>query len=169
MKERTAKNCIRVLEAGAVLLTALVCLKSVWVSLDIDESYGAAMAWRLAGILIHTALGLALYGELRRDCPKPVRLLLLFLHLNFYPKFIVSPEFELMHYWFCLGIFLLLHAYFGGGRPGRLLALGAGVCLTGSMTCYPTMILTYPVYLLGIWAVETDFLKILIPEDKKGL
>lgn len=105
------------------MLTAPACLKSVWVSLDIDESYGAAMAWRLAGILIHTALGLALYGELRRDCPK----------------------------------------------PGRLLALGAGACLTGSMTCCPTMILTYPVYLLGIWALETDFLKILIPEDKKGL
>ncbi len=201
MKMRRAKNCIGALKAGVILLTVLACLKSVWVSLDIDESYWVAMAWRLArgdrplmemwephqfsaylaalfvkfflllfdgteylviylrlaGILIHTLLGLALYRALKGDCPEPVRFLLLFLHLNFYPKFIVSPEFELMLDWFCLGIFLLLHRYYQGGG-NHFLALGAGACLTGMVSCYPTMILVYPVYLLGICALERTLL-----------
>lgn len=111
---------------------------------------------RIIGALIHTGLGLALYGQLRKNYDKAICFFILLIHLNFLPKWLQLPEFELMHYWFLLTVFLLLYRYFtfSGGKSQWLLLFGAGVCLVGSMLCYPTMILLYPFYFAGICVLE---------------
>lgn len=179
-------------------LTALAFVKAIWISLDIDESYAIASAYRMVrgdrlirdmwephqlsaflpalfaapyirirgnteylviylrmvGILIHTGMGVFLYRELRKGTDRRFAFCMLLLHLNYLPKWVQMPEFELMHYWCLLGIFLVLHAYFTGKEPRAALLFVGGCLLTGSLFCYPTMILLYPFYLLAICLLE---------------
>lgn len=179
-------------------LTALAFVKAIWISLDIDESYAIASAYRMVrgdrlirdmwephqlsaflpalcaapyirlrgnteylviylrtvGILIHTGMGIFLYRQVRKSTDRRFALCMLLLHLNYLPKWVQMPEFELMHYWCLLGIFLVLHAYFTGKEPRAALLFVGGCLLTGSLFCYPTMILLYPFYLLAICLLE---------------
>lgn len=185
---------------GAVLigLTFLAFVKGVWISLDIDESYAVACAYRMArgdrlirdmwephqlsaflaaifaapyirirgntdylviwlrviGALIHTGMGVLLYGQLKKETSRFFAFCIMILHLNFLPKWVQMPEFELMHYWCLLGIFLILHAYFSNGKSRMILPFFGGCLLVVSMLCYPTMILLYPFYILAICMLE---------------
>lgn len=109
---------------------------------------------RVIGILIHTGIGIWFYKTIKRDVPQKISFLILFLHLNFLPKWVQMPEFELMHYWFVLAIFLLLYGYFGQEKRGFLRPALAGVCVVGSMMSYPTMIILYPFLVIGICVLE---------------
>lgn len=193
-----------VINMAAVILTGLTFLafvRAIWISLDIDESYAVACAYRmargdrlirdmwephqlsaflpallaapyiqirgntdylviylrLAGILIHMGMGVFLYRQIRRSTDRRFAFCMLLLHLNYLPKWVQMPEFELMHYWCLLGIFLVLHAYFTGERPRMALPFIGGCLLTGSMFCYPTMILLYPFYILAICLLERQY------------
>ncbi len=197
----TSKRWIRIGWAALAALTVLSFVKSLFISLDIDESYMAALSWRLVSgdrlfvdlwephqlsawlgavflklwymltgsvdysilflrfvsVLIHTGLGVILYRQLRKELAAPACMLILFLHLNFLPKWVQSTEFELMHYWFLLGVFLFLNQYFTSDRYRLWLTAGGGLCLVGSMTVYPTMIILYPFYAAGIYVLEGQF------------
>lgn len=109
---------------------------------------------RIVGILIHAGFGLILYKRLSKTLDQASAFGLAALHLNFLPKWVQMPEFELMHYWCLLGLFLVFQAYFTDGRDRRLLPFLGGGILTGSMLCYPTMILLYPFYIAGIYVSE---------------
>lgn len=109
---------------------------------------------RIAGALIHTGLGIWLYRKIKSGFGQKTGFLILMLHLNFLPKWVQSPEFELMHYWFLTAAFLLLYSYFTSSKGGGHYPVLAGICLVGSMMSYPTMILLYPVYLAGICVLE---------------
>jgi len=108
---------------------------------------------RIIGMLLHLGMGIWLYHAVQKDFGKRNTLLVLLLHLNFFPKWLQTPEFELMHYWFMLAIFILLYGYYKNeGKAWRPFV--AGACLVGMMMCYPTMILLYPFYLLGMYRIE---------------
>lgn len=109
---------------------------------------------RVVGMLIHAAFGVWLYRSYKGKFHGSIVFLVVFLHLNFFPKWVQMPEFELMHYWFLLAIFLLLHSYFTSGKKDLWKPFLAGVCLVGSMMSYPTMILLYPIYLIGLCILE---------------
>lgn len=109
---------------------------------------------RVIGNLIHTGIGIWFYKTIKRDVPQKISFLILFLHLNFLPKWVQMPEFELMHYWFVLAIFLLLYGYFGQEKRGFLRPALAGVCVVGSMMSYPTMIILYPFLVIGLCVLE---------------
>ena len=184
--------CIAVL----IVLTCIGFWKSIFISLDIDESYAVAQAYRLAngdkllvdmwephqfsaylaaifvklyitifgrveylviflrivGILIHLCLGGLLFDGLKRvQVNERLAVLVTFLHLNFLPKWVQMPEFELMHYWGMELIAICMLFYFSGKKKGIYPVL-AGISLVGCMLCYPTMLLLYPAYVLG-WIV----------------
>lgn len=189
-----------IVKAVIVGLSLLAFGKSIFISLDIDESYAVAAGYRLmqgdrllsemwephqfsafltalftapyvwirgdtqyliiylriVGVMIHTALGIALYGQVKKSFDKTTAFCILALHLNFLPKWLQMPEFELMHYWSLLGTALLLWAYFSGKRRRSLLFFG-GIVLAVSAMCYPTMVLLYPFYLVGICALERRY------------
>ncbi len=109
---------------------------------------------RIVTAPIHIGLGLIFYFQLRKSHNHVFCTFLLFLHLNFLPKWVQSTEFELMHYWFLLGIFLFLNQYFSMKKGNPLLAAGAGLRLLGSMMSYPSMLLLYPFYAAGIFVLE---------------
>lgn len=180
-----------------LVLSVLAAIKTVFVSLDIDESYALAVGYRLAagerlfldlweshqlggvflapflwlyrmiagttdyiviyarviGTLIHILTGIYLYETAVKTgkMKKTFSLLLFFLHLNFLPKWVQCPEFELQQYWFVLLIFLCFYrCYKGEGIKWGYLVL-SGVLLTAQMFSYPTLILLYPLYLPGIF------------------
>lgn len=197
ISEETAARAQKGICLFLLVLSVLAMLKTIWISLDIDESYALAVGYRLAtgeklfldlweshqlggivlapfvalflkiagtttylviyarviGTLIHVAIGVFLYrtavqkGELSRTFSQ----LLFFLHINFLPKWVQCPEFELQQYWFALLAFLFLYRYYRGGRKKKRYLLLAGVMLVGQMLSYPTLILVYPVYVLGIF------------------
>ena len=177
--------------------TAVGMVKSIFVSLDIDESYAVAQAYRLAmgdrlfkdmwephqlsavllegfirlylllfhrvdylvialrvlGILGHVLLGGLLCLTLKKIKTKRwLNMTLFFLHVNYLPKWVQMPEFELMHYWgICLiGIFMVV--YFEIRIQKWWIAFATGLFLILCMLCYPTMLLLYPGYLLG-WVI----------------
>lgn len=195
-KIRMKKQKFNLVCAILFVLSALAAVKTIWISLDIDESYALAVAYRLAtgeklfldlweshqlggivlapflwlylkitgtttylvvfarvvGTLIHVLAGVFLYqtavkvGKIKESFSA----VLFFLHLNFLPKWVQCPEFELQQYWFVLLIFLCFYRFYQGeGKKKGYLAV-SGVLLVGQMFSYPSLILLYPVYLAGI-------------------
>ncbi len=112
---------------------------------------------RIAGALIHLGLGVLLYRRLWGSAGKFPAYMIMVLHLNFLPKWIQMPEFELIHYWCLLGIFLVLHAYYTGGGKGRILPAVGGCLYVCSILCYPTMFLLYPFYILAMCMLERQY------------
>ena len=136
-------------------LTALLTAPYIWIRGNTDY---LVVYLRIAGVLIHTGLGLALYRQLKKNLTHFFAFGIMILHLNFLPKWVQMPEFELMHYWCLLGIFLVLYRYFINEKPPRMLFPFAGGCLlVCSMLCYPTMILLYPFYILAIYVLEKQY------------
>lgn len=198
MRSRKHDAVIRGLEAVLIGLTFLSLARAIWISLDIDESYAVASAYRMVrgdrlirdmwephqlsaflaalfaapyiwirgntdylviylriiGVLIHVGLGVLLWRQLEKRINRFHAFCIVLLHLNYLPKWVQSPEFELMHYWCLLGIFLALHAFFAGGKRLMRLPFFAGCLLSGSMLCYPTMLLLYPFYIAAICVLE---------------
>lgn len=188
------------------LLSLLACIKTVWISLDIDECYALAVAYRLAngeklfldlweshqlggiflapfvwiylrlagtteymviytrliGTLIHIFAGVFLYRTAYRagGMPRSFSLLLFFLHLNFLPKWVQCPEFELQQYWFILLTFLCLYRYYKGNCLKKRYLVFSGMMLLGQMLSYVSLIFLYPVYAAGICLSDREcFLK----------
>ena len=198
MQNKGRDIAVKGIQIVLIGLTFLAFVKGIWISLDIDESYAVACAYRMVrgdrlirdmwephqlsaflaalfaapyirirgntdylviylrivGVLIHTGMGAVLYRQLRKNTDRFFAFCIMILHLNFLPKWVQTPEFELMHYWCLLGIFLALYTYFMGEKPGWFLPFLAGCLLTGSILCYPTMILLYPFYIFAICLLE---------------
>lgn len=190
-----------------ILLSVAACLKTIWISLDIDESYAIAVGYRLTkgdllfrdlweshqlsgvylapfiwlflqitgsttyvviftrilGTVFHLLIGVFLYRTIRSIIPSWAAWMLFFLHMNFLPKWVQTPEFELIQYWFILLQFLCLIRAFqmmecdGWSdryskvirRHNGLIAV-AGFLVTAQMMLYPTLFMLYPVYVIGI-------------------
>ena len=203
MSERTKQRGGLVILVMLSVITLIGFVKSIFVSLDIDESYAIAQAYRLAtgdhmladmwephqfsavpivwfiklylilfrsvdhlvivlrifGVLLHTGVGLLLLRTLRKiNVSQVPAYAVFFIHLNFLPKWVQMPEFELIHYWMILLIAICMMEYFLLERKKWILPFAAGVCLVVAMLCYPTMILLYPGYLIG-WIVMERKLK----------
>lgn len=192
--------------AWAVLLgTLLAAVKSIFISLDIDECYALAVSYRLAtgerffmdlweshqlgsfflapffkmflcftgstdyvvifcrilGTIGHALIGFYFYTTIRKRVSGFVGVLLFALHMNFLPKWLTLPEFELQQYWFILLAFAFMYRFFDGlhadevRKRGYLMA--AGVMLVFQMFSYPTLILLYPLYVIGIIVLEHQY------------
>ena len=145
--------------AWAVLLgTLLAAVKSIFISLDIDECYALAVGYRLAtgerffmdlweshqlgsfflapffkmflcltgstdyvvifcrilGTIGHALIGFYFYTTIRKRVSGFVGVLLFALHMNFLPKWLTLPEFELQQYWFILLAFAFMYRFFDG-------------------------------------------------------
>ena len=208
-KKRTTSNQYNYIEkmlAWAVLLgTLLAAIKSIFISLDIDECYALAVGYRLAtgerffmdlweshqlgsfflapffkmflcltgstdyvvifcrilGTIGHALIGFYFYTTIRKRVSGFVGVLLFALHMNFLPKWLTLPEFELQQYWFILLAFAFMYRFFDGlhadevRKRGYLMA--AGVMLVFQMFSYPTLILLYPLYVIGIIVLEHQY------------
>lgn len=134
-------------------LGGIVLAPFVWLYLKIAGTTTYLVAYaRMIGALLHLAVGVFLYRTAVKKgmLSKTFSLLLFFLHFMFLPKWVQCPEFELQQYWFALLGFLCFYRYYQGGRRGRALLFLAGVLLLLQVFSYPTLLLLYPVYLLGI-------------------
>ena len=201
MKSANSKEKLffRILIFILTIVSLAAMAKTLFVSIDIDESYAIAQSYRLAqgdrllrdmwephqfsaylsaifiklylilfhstdglviflrltGSMIHVLLGVALYFAFRRFASARTSLLLCFLHLNFLPKWIQTPEFELMQYWLTAVVFLTFLQFYLGSRRRVWLAV-SGVCMLLQLFNYPTMILLYPFYIAGIVSLESS-------------
>ena len=173
------------------LLTLIGIVKGLFVSLDVDESYSVAMAYRLVtgdklvldmwephqfsaflpalflypfykltgsadysvlylrfvGVFIHFLVGIPLFFSSKKRISLKPAFLLFIVHLNFLPKWISSPEFELMHYWCMVLIFIILLEC--DEKSHFMLYFLAGILYAVSGLSYPTMVLIFPVYIAG--------------------
>ncbi len=201
-----------------LLLSVAAIIKTCLVSLDIDESYAIAQAYRMAvgdrmfadmwephqmsafgaaifikpflwvmqgsttgiviylrviGTVLHLLVGWWLYRVAAKRTSPDVAFIAAMLHLNFLPKWIQVPEFELMQYWFVLGLFLTMLSWSETAndentirylpkwvRRADFWALLSGVLLFATMMTYPTMILLYPVYAVAFFGVQKGSINI---------
>ena len=174
------------------LLTVLGIIKALFVSIDVDESYAVAQAYRLVtgdkllfdmwephqfsaflpafflypfikitggsahcviylrivGTIIHFAIGAFLYAIASKQINSKAAFIIFIIHMNFLSKWICLPEFELMHYWAMILIFLLFAFAKENGKV--ILYLLAGISFGASVLCYPTMVPVFFVFLISL-------------------
>ncbi len=116
---------------------------------------GIIIYLRVIGTLIHLLLALWLYCVSRRQFSFMVSLMITLLHINFLPKWVSTPEFELMHYWAVCILFLGLHCWNRERTKTRYLIL-ASVALWVAIMSYPTMLILYPAYAAAILYLAKD-------------
>ena len=166
----------------AGLLTVLGIIKALFVSIDVDESYAIAQAYRLVtgdkilfdmwephqfsaflpafflypfvkltggtggcviylrviGTLIHLLIGAFLFFVAKKEINAKAAYAIFIVHMNFLAKWICIPEFELMHYWSMLLVFLLF--YMGEKNYRAVYYFLAGIAFGMGVLCYPTVI-----------------------------
>ena len=105
---------------------------------------------RVIGTVIHIGLGAWLYKVSTKLVGKTESLFLALLHVNFLAKWLQIPEFELMNYWYLLIVFLCLLIYYRISGKNIYLVI-SGICMMLQLCNYPTMIILYPFYMLGIF------------------
>ncbi|SDJ34972.1 hypothetical protein SAMN04487760_105148 [Lachnospiraceae bacterium G41] len=190
--KKTLTNIVKIAYIVLALLTLIGIVKALFVSIDVDESYAVAQAYRLvtgdklmydmwephqfsaflpaiflypfvkifkstdycviylrmAGLLIHLALGVFLFFVSKRKTNSLVAAFAFLLHMNFLPKWVAMPEFEVMHYWSMLAVFLLLLSAEEGKKI--ILYLLAGLFFGVSVLCYPSMIPIFFVFVIAM-------------------
>jgi len=190
--KKTLTYTIRIAYIVLGLLTLIGIAKALFVSIDVDESYAVAQAYRLvtgdklmydmwephqfsaflpalflypfvkitggtdycviflrlAGLLIHTALGAFLFFVSKKETDSRVAAFAFLVHMNFLPKWVAMPEFEVMHYQSMLAVFLLLLAADKGKKI--VFYLLAGVFFGVSVLCYPSMIPIFFVFVIAM-------------------
>ena len=60
---------------------------------------GIIIYLRIIGSLIHILIGFWFYFAAKRQFNTTTSLLITLVHINFLPKWVSIPEFEIMHYW----------------------------------------------------------------------
>lgn len=136
------------------------------------DTTGIVLYLRIVGSIIHLLIGWWFYKKVSRRYGTTIGLLVMVAHVNFLPKWIVLPEFEVMQYWAVCILFLALltwkekiavlgiteetkeeikgkskKRFFRWDRNDGWLVF-SGAALFMAMMTYPTMILLYPVYVL---------------------
>ena len=197
-KKNTGSFLSKSFQIMILLLSVLACVKTIFISLDIDESYAMAVGYRLAtgerffkdlweahqlggffiapflrlflmitgstsymviyarvlGTVIHLGIGIYLFASLKHHFSKAFCLLLFFIHLNFLPKWVQIPEFEVQQYWFILLEFLFLYRFFMAEHQKRRYLVLSGFMILLQMFSYPTLILLYPFMGIFIWMIN---------------
>ena len=119
------------------------------------DTTGIIIYLRILGTLIHLLIGIWFYQLSKKQFNTTVSLLISLIHINFLPKWLSIPEFEIMHYWSMCIIFLSLLSWKEQQKNFMYLVLSS-VALFVAVTCYPTMLLLYPVYVTAIWHFSNE-------------
>lgn len=116
---------------------------------------------RVIGTIIHIGLGIWLYKISISLIGNIESLFLTLLHVNFLAKWLQIPEFELMNYWYLLIVFLCFLSYYKISDKNIYLII-SGICMMLQLFNYPTMIILYPFYMLGILKMRKDLKKEIV-------
>lgn len=114
---------------------------------------GIIIYLRIIGSLIHILIGFWFYFAAKRQFNTTTSLLITLVHINFLPKWVSIPEFEIMHYWAVCILFLALFSWSKQTHKRRFLLL-ASIALWCAIMCYPTMIILYPAYVGAIFCLS---------------
>lgn len=126
----------------------------VWFFLKITGgAIGIVVFLRIVGTLIHLLIGLYFIYTFRQMVPHHIQILLFLLHMNFLPKWLQIPEFELMSYWFLLLSGCFMWKFFSQKKRSLYLIL-LGLCMLLQVANYPTLIFLYPIYMYGLFKMS---------------
>lgn len=84
---------------------------------------GIIIYLRIIGSLIHLLIGFWFYYAAKQQFNSSASLLIALIHINFLPKWVSIPEFEVMHYWSVCILFLALHFWNKNKQKKGLLVL----------------------------------------------
>lgn len=114
---------------------------------------GIVLFLRIIGTIIHLLIGFCFFQASRKKFSLNTSLLIALVHINFLPKWVTIPEFEIMHYWSVCVLFLALLTWHEN-HTKKLYLIISGISLWVLITTYPTMILLYPFYAFTIWILD---------------
>lgn len=115
------------------------------------DTTGIVLYLRIMGTLIHFGIGYGYYKAAQKRFGVTLGILISLVHVNFLPKWITLPEFEIMQYWAVSVLFLALLAWLE--KPQNRYLFLAGTALFVAIMTYPTMLLLYPFYLVALWVL----------------
>ena len=121
------------------------------------KTVGIVLYLRIVGTVIHLLLGWWFYKVAKKNFHTTYALFIMLAHVNFLPKWLVLAEFEIMQYWAVCILFLALLTWQEQKKSGWLILSGAALFM--AMMTYPTMILLYPVYVIGLFALKGNSVK----------
>lgn len=121
------------------------------------KTVGIVLYLRIVGTVIHLLLGWWFYKVAKKKFHTTYALLIMLAHVNFLPKWLVLAEFEIMQYWAVCIMFLALLTWQEQKKNGWLILSGAALFM--AMMTYPTMILLYPVYVIGLFTLKGNSVK----------
>lgn len=121
------------------------------------KTVGIVLYLRIVGTVIHLLLGWWFYKVAKKNFNTTYALLIMLAHVNFLPKWLVLAEFEIMQYWAVCIMFLALLTWQEQKKNGWLILSGAALFM--AMMTYPTMILLYPVYVIGLFTLKGNSAK----------
>ncbi len=128
---------------------------------------GIVLYLRVVGTIIHLLIGMWLFKAAKRRIGSTGALFVMLAHVNFLPKWIVMPEFEIMQYWSVCVLFICILQWQernicrlktqteGRIRKEDMYLFAGGIAMFVSLLTYPTMILLYPVYVLAFYKLNT--------------
>lgn len=130
--------------------SAIFILPFLWITGG--STTGIVLYLRIVGSVIHVLLGWWFYRTARKHFGTTAGLMLALVHINFLPKWVSLPEFEIMQYWAVCVLFLALLEWKDCGKRRYLVISGAALFV--AVMCYPTMLLLYPVYVIAIFRLR---------------
>ena len=144
-------------------LSALLYVLPVFVyQLLVDSAgKGILLFLRALGLLVQLLMAIWLYRELSGGRRSGSSLWIAFLYLNFTPKLIQSPEFNILFYWAMTAMLLLLRRQnirSKAPEQGKLSipeSICLGLCMCVMVLCYPTAVLVF-VYVLLLQLFRKD-------------
>ncbi len=133
---------------------ALFIVPFLWITKGSTE--GIVLYLRVVGTILHLLIGLAYFRTAQKRLGSQSALFVALLHINFLPKWIVMPEFEIMQYWAVSVLFLSFLCWEERREENRGTGwlFPAGIALFVCLMTYPTMLLLYPVYVFALYKLS---------------
>lgn len=126
-----------------------------YLAITAGNTTGIIIYLRIIGSVIHLCIGCWFFVTAKKEFNTTIGLLIALIHLNFLPKWISIPEFELMHYWAVCVLFLALFSWSKQMiRTGLLIC--SSIALWVAVLCYPTMMILYPAYIIFIFILTRE-------------
>lgn len=122
------------------------------------DTTGIIIYLRIAGSLIHLLIGIWFFCAARSRFGSFAGALIALIHVNFLPKWVSIPEFEILHYWAVCIIFLALLTWTENAEKKIWLPI-AGTAFFATLLSYPTMVILYPFYVAALWLLYKATIK----------
>lgn len=126
-----------------------------------ETNTGIVLFMHMCGAICQLSVAYYLYKVIKQEIPDHIAFYLSIFYALCYPKGVIAPDYSNLQNWFVtLMVLFLIQA-----RKKAFYYILVGVCLSGAVLAYPSMILLYPMVILLVWTEDS---KLITKKEKKN-